>query len=341
MSQDEASDQTPSLLRDLLGWYSFVLLGLGMRTGLLDALVAGPGTAAELAARAGVDERNAFEWLRGVTAAGHALHQDGSFSLSPETELQLSPHFPVDMRAVVDVTLEAPAVFDDVVDAVRSGAGVPPSAYAAVSAAGARINTPTYAAALVQEWIPLAHGMSDRLRAGGSVADLAAGNGDAAALVAAAFPASRVFAYDLMPTTRTEAPENLTLRVADVRELPDDGPFDLVYCLDAFHHLGDPAPMLLQARSVLAPDGVLMIAETGMSGDLDQDVAEPLALIAYGAGLMYCLQESLSTGGGGYSGGDGTQWVVDALSQAGFSSIEVSHSPTGYAVITASPGSTA
>ena len=339
-TQDPAPDETPTLLRDLFGWYSLVLLGLGMRAGLLDALLAGPGTAAEVAERAGVDDRNAYEWLRGMTAAGHAVHDDGRFSVSPGTASQLGPEFPADMRAVLDITLEAPALFGRVIEAITTGTGVPPDAFAALAAAGGRINTPTYAGALVPEWIELT-GVSERLRAGGSVADLAAGNGDAAALVATAFPASRVVAYDIIPTTRVQSPANLTMRAADVRELPDDGPFDLVYCLDALHHLGDPVPVLLQARKVLAHDGVLMIAESGMTGDLDQDVADPFAVVAYGAGLLYCLQESLASGGGGRSGGDGSEWVVDALAEAGFGSVAVSPSPTGYAIITASPMSSA
>ena len=241
MPEDDAQDQTPTLIRDLVGWYSFTLLGFGMRSGLLDALMAGPATTPELAARAGVDERNAYEWLRGLTAGGHALHQDGAFTISPETSFLLSPEFAVDMRAVLGITLDAPALFDDVIEAMRTGAGVPSQKYGQLGSAAGRVNTPTYAAALVQEWIELVPGMSGRLRDGARAADIAAGNGDAAALVATAFPAAQVVAYDVLPSTRAESPTNLTTQVADVRELPDDGPFDLVYCLDAFHHSATPS----------------------------------------------------------------------------------------------------
>ena len=124
---------------------------------------------------------------------------------------------------------------------------------------------------------------------------------------------------------------------ADARELPDDGPFDLVYCLDAFHHLGDPLPVLREVRKALAPDGVVMIAETSMSGDLDEDAPDPFSVVVYGAGLIYCLQESLHSGGAGRSGGDGLGWIEAALRDAGFGSVRITPSETGYAVITASP----
>jgi hypothetical protein len=48
-------------MRDLFGWYSMTLLGLDLRTGLLEALLEAPGAAEEVPARAGVDQRNAFE----------------------------------------------------------------------------------------------------------------------------------------------------------------------------------------------------------------------------------------------------------------------------------------
>jgi SAM-dependent methyltransferase len=334
MADHESSP--PTLLRDLFGWYSITLLALGMRSGLLDALVAGPATAGELAERAGVDSRNVHEWARGMTAGGHASHDRGTFTLSPETAQILGPGFPADLRAVLAFTQEVPSVFDQVVDAMRSGKGVPYDAYREIGAAAGRVNTPAYAAALVPEWIQSVPGLHDRLQSGGAVADLAAGNGDAGMLVARAYPATRVVGYDLSSTSRDDLPDNLRMCVADARDLPDDGPFDLVYCLDSFHHLGDPAPVLARARKVLAPHGVLMIVEAGMSGDVDEDVADPFSVVVYACGLMYCLQENLHAGGGAHSNADGPGWIVDALLEAGFASVDVNPSPTGFAVITAS-----
>lgn len=221
--------------------------------------------------------------------------------------------------------------------AIASGVGVPPTSYAAMSAAAGKVNLPTYRHALVDEWIAGVPGLPERLAAGGTVADVAAGGGDAAALVATAFPQARVHAYDIVDGARDDLPGNAQFRQANASSMPDDGPFDLVYILDSFHHLGDPALVLAGIRRNLAPGGTVMIVEAGMSGQVDQDVADPFAVVVYGCGLLYCLQESLSAGRA-HSNADGSGWVEAALAEAGFTMIAVTPSETGFAVITATVG---
>jgi len=330
----EETHAVPAFLRDLFGWYSMVLLGLGRRTGLLDALLSGPGTAEEIAARAGADTRNAFEWLRGLAAAGHVSHAGGVFTVDQTTAMIFSPEFLVDARSVVDFTVAVPSLYDDVVAAMHEGSGVPFGTFDALSALAGKVNGPTYAAALVGEWIAGVPGLTGQLEAGAVVADLASGNGDAAALVAKAFPQSRVVGYDIVAKSRDDLPSNVDLRVADARELPDDGPFDLVICLDSFHHLGDPAPVLTQVRNVLTPGGVMMVVESDLSGDLDADSANPFAIVVYACGVLYCLQENLAAGGSGHSNGDGPGWVIEAMTAAGFEGLTVTPSEAGYNVIT-------
>jgi hypothetical protein len=58
----DAQHATPKFLADLFGWYSMTMLAVGARTGLLDALREGPGSAEEIAGRAGADRRNTLEW---------------------------------------------------------------------------------------------------------------------------------------------------------------------------------------------------------------------------------------------------------------------------------------
>jgi SAM-dependent methyltransferase len=328
------SHDLPLFVRDLVGWYSIALLGLGRTTGLLEALFEGPGTAAEIAARAGVDTRNAFEWLRGLTAAGHVTHRAGVFSAADETSMVFGAGFPVDARKVLDFTMAAPAVNALAAQAIRSGQGIRSDQLTALSSAAGGVNSPTYAATLVTEWIAGIEGLTATLQKGGSAADLAAGNGDAAGLIATAFPAATVIGYDIAPTPRAGLPSNVEMTTADVRDLPETMSFDFVYCLDSFHHFGDPALVLAQARKVLAPDGVVMIVESDLTGDIDADSANPFAVVVYACGLLYCLQENLASGGTGHSNGDGPQWVMDAMTAAGFSDVSATASAAGYNVIT-------
>jgi SAM-dependent methyltransferase len=330
-------DQPPSLplpLEHLRGWYAIVMLALGRRTGLLDALLAGPGTGDELAERAGVDARNSREWLGALTAAGHAVHEDGVYSAAPDLAAACSPDFPIDLRAALDLSLVAPRVADEVAAAVQHGQGVGPGVFAEVSAIAGAINTPTYESVLVDDWMTSVPGLRDALDAGIRVAELAPGNGDAAVLVGRAFPRSTVVGWDVVATERDDLPPNVRLEVRDARALEHGEAFDLVYAIDAFHHFGAPEPVLAAVLRVLAPGGVLLLVEGGLTGDLDTDRHDPFAVIAYGAGLFYCLQENLAAGGDGRTGGDGTGWILEALSAAGFADVGSRSVETGNVVIT-------
>jgi SAM-dependent methyltransferase len=333
----DSEGQPPRFVTHLIGWYAMTALAVGSRTGLLDALVDSPGTAEQIASRAGVDPRNAVEWLRAMTAAGHATYDAGRFGLSPETAMVLGPGFPVDARAVVEWVAGASSTLDAVAEAVRSGRGIDPGTYnRAFGAPGARINTPIYRAALVDEWIGGVPGLADRLQQPGArIGDLACGNGDAAATMAQAFPTALVVGYDnadLAPSA--PLPGNVTISRDDVRTLAD-ADFDLVTCLDSFHHFGEPSLAARQARGLLRPGGVLLVAESALSGDLSADAGDPMSVIPYASSLLYCLQENLAQGGTGVSSGDGPDWLTDALATSGFHDVTSRESPTGYRITTA------
>lgn len=143
--------------------------------------------------------------------------------------------------------------------------------------------------------------------------------------------------FDLDPGVagREELPSNVMLRAADARALPDCGEFDLVVCLDSLHHLGEPGAVLQQVHKILRHGGRFLVAESSFTGDLTVDSANPFALIAYSASLLYCLQENLVAGGAGNTPSDGPAWITEALAANGFSEVSVRASETGYDIITA------
>jgi SAM-dependent methyltransferase len=267
-----------------------------------------------------------------MTAAGYLTHSAGHFRATEMTRMTFGPQFPFSVRSILDGLWAAPQAYEDVVAAVRSGDGIAGEGLAPY-APFVGVNTPLYETALVADWIAAVPGLSETLTRGGRVAELAPGNGNAAAVVGRAFPNSTVVGYDLSPQPVPDLPSNVSIRQADARELPDEGPFDLVYCLDALHHMGDPMSVLKGVHRALAPGGVVLVAENDLTGDLDQDVENPGALIAYASSVVYCLQEALAGGGDVHSCAEGTQWVVDALDGAGFRDVGVHHSETGYAIV--------
>ena len=229
------------------------LLQIGRRTGLLDAVLAEGGTAQEIGDRAGADHRNADEWLRGMTVAGYLTHSDGRFDATRDDRGRPSGPVPV-LRDL------------DPGRALGSAAGVRrrgrrsavrrryPGERLAPYAPFVGVNTPTYEMALVEDWIAAVPGLSDTLTGGARVAEVAPGNGSAAAVLGRAFPSSTVVGYDLSPQTLPNLPANVSIRAADARDLPGEGPFDLVYCLDALHHMSDPASVLQGVHRALAPE---------------------------------------------------------------------------------------
>ena len=102
---------------------------------------------------------------------------------------------------------------------------------------------------------------------------------------------------------------------------------------DTLGGMSDPASVLTGVHRALAPGGVALVAENDLTGDLDQDAQDPSAVIAYASSVIYCLQEALAGGGVVHSCAEGTQWVIDAMEQAGFAEVTIHHSETGYAII--------
>src|SRR3954464_15974524 len=95
------SDQLPLLIRHLLGFYAMETLAMGRTSGALAALADMPGSAAEIAESAGLDERNVGLWLRAMSAAGHAQHDSGRYTFDEETAALLGPAYSLYLGAAL------------------------------------------------------------------------------------------------------------------------------------------------------------------------------------------------------------------------------------------------
>src|SRR5918912_4035475 len=93
VDQAKVEEFAEKAVGDFSGMMAVALCHIGDRLGLFKALAhGGPATAAELAERAGIDERYAAEWLRGLSAAGYLEYdgQAGRYLLSSEHALVLA-----------------------------------------------------------------------------------------------------------------------------------------------------------------------------------------------------------------------------------------------------------
>ena len=226
---------------------------IGDRLGLFRAMAgAGPVTAERLASKAGVNPRYALEWLRAMASSSYIDYHpaSGAFELPAEhAAVLVDEESPLFCAGIPEGTVADILMVPRVLSAVRSGKGIPYSDYPAETFDSIeRSSKPEYRHLLTQQWLPAVPGVVDRLRAGGSAADLGSGAGLASIAIAQAYPSARAFGFEPYAPSVARASQNardagLAARVQfstfDGVHVPR-GPFDLITINYALHHAGDP-----------------------------------------------------------------------------------------------------
>ena len=287
------------------------LAALGDRLGLFKTLAAsGPSTSAELAARAGIVERYAREWLGGMTSAGYVTYDPATrrFALPPEHVAALADEGgPMFVGGVHEMLLSASSVVDRVAEAFRAGGGVPQSAYDDRFWDGMeRFSGGWYDNLLVQQWLPAMPDVQRKLRDGADVADVGCGRGRALIRLAQAYPASRYVGYDAFaPSVERATAQAREAGVADrvryeVRDAASDlpGPVDVITTFDVIHDAVDPVAVLRSIFRALKPDGIYVCLDANCSDKLEENTG-PIGSIFHGISILYCMTTSLAGGGAG------------------------------------------
>ncbi|WP_290057929.1 class I SAM-dependent methyltransferase [Amycolatopsis solani] len=331
----EETDFAAHLTAVMTGSALTMLIGVGHRTGLFAAAAGGPATSAGLAARAGLEERYVREWLGAMVTGGIFTYDDGEYAFPPshakfllgETASNLMPSL---------LTLSAfTGILPELERAFAEGGGVPRSAYGPhLEALGAKTGDSwkhIYREHLVDGFFGAVPGLTERLAAGVRVLDLGCGTGNAIAVAAEAFPASRFTGVDINPGVVGQARENTAhlpnaeFAVGDAAELA--GEFDVITAFDAVHDQDRPDVVLRRIRGALAPDGLFFMVDTNFSADVARNVGHPLAALCYSISLMYCTTTSLAEGGAALGAMWGTEKARELLADAGFRHVEVLGSP--------------
>jgi SAM-dependent methyltransferase len=287
------------------------LAALGDRLGLFKTLAAsGPATSAEIAARAGIVERYAREWLGGMTSAGYVTYDPVTrrFALPPEHVAALADEGgPMFFGGVYEMLLSASSVVDRVAEAFRAGGGVPQSAYDDRFWDGMeRFSGGWYDNLLVQQWLPAMPDVQRRLRDGADMVDVGCGRGRALIRLAQAYPASRYVGYDAFaPSVERATAQAREAGVADrvryeVRDAASDlpGPVDVITTFDVIHDAVDPVAVLRSIFRALKPDGIYVCLEANCSDKLEENTG-PIGSIFHGISILYCMTTSLACGGAG------------------------------------------
>jgi 2-polyprenyl-3-methyl-5-hydroxy-6-metoxy-1,4-benzoquinol methylase len=330
------------LFRATIGAFDLGGVYVGDRLGLYRALDAqGPMSAAGLARAAGIHERYAVEWLEQQAASaildvidsddgvqrfllppGHAeaLVDEESLSyVSPFSRLLVACLRPIDA----------------LLDAYRSGGGVPYADYGADLHEGqAAFTRPLFSRLLAQEWLPSVPEIHARLQADppARIADIACGGGISSIAMARGYPKVRVDGIDLDAASVELARRHLTGsgvedRVSfDVRDAADPAlahRYDLITVFEALHDMSYPVEVLRAARALLAEGGVVLVGDE-RTADSFGAPADELERLYYGFSILHCLPVGMVGEGAVGTGTVMRPATVEAYAHsAGFTEVEV------------------
>jgi 2-polyprenyl-3-methyl-5-hydroxy-6-metoxy-1,4-benzoquinol methylase len=317
---------------------------LGIRLGLYRTLAdGGPLMPSELAERAGVNERYAREWLEQQAATGILEVIGPAAGVETRTYVLPEGHD----EALLDegsLNFIAPAArllvactrpLDDVVEAFKTGAGVPYASYGTDLHEGqAGFTRPMFEQLLGTEWLPSVPEIDARLRADppARVADLACGEGCSTIAIARAYPKVRVDGVDADEASIVAARRHLAasgvddrvaFRVGDAAALEPSGDYDLVHIFESLHDMSYPVEVLTAARGLLVDGGAVLVGDERV-GETFTAPADDLERFYYGFSVLHCLPVGMVGDG---AAGTGTvmrpETVRRYAEEAGFSTVDI------------------
>jgi 2-polyprenyl-3-methyl-5-hydroxy-6-metoxy-1,4-benzoquinol methylase len=281
---------------------------LGRRLGyyrLLDEF--GPATSVQLASRSGTDERYAREWLEQQATAGFltvdrpaASHKDRRYELPAAhrpvlVDTEALEHF----LPVATLAWGVGRPIDELVEAYRSGAGVPYERYGreVVEAIGAA-NRPQFTH-LLGEWVGAVPEIDQRLREDppARIADVACGTGWSSIALARAYPKVTVDALDIDATSIEIAQANVTeaglqgrihMRIHEAASPHLGDTYDLITIFEALHDMNQPVAALRAARESLTEQGGVLVADERVA-ERFQSPGDELERLNYAFSVLHCL----------------------------------------------------
>jgi len=314
-----------------------LMVSVGHRTGLFDSMRGlTPSTSAEIAAKAGLDERYVREWLGAVVVAGvvEADPDTNRYWLPPEHAAFLSRAAAADNMAVFAQYISVlGSVEDDIVECFRKGGGVPYERFPRFHAVMAEDSGQSVLSSLESHIVPLIPGLDRGLAAGMRVLDVGCGSGRIMSRLAEIYPNSRFVGVDLsleaIELARTEASrkglQNIEFVAADLSDFhlkADSESFDLITTFDAVHDQARPRNVLKGIYRALKSDGVYLMQDIRASSYLHKNFGHPLGTLLYTISCMHCMTVSLAQGGEGLGAMWGEEKTREYLTEAGFRSIE-------------------
>ena len=188
-------------------------------------------------------------------------------------------------------------------EAFRTGGGVPWADYGDDLWQGqGDFNRPLLRNQLAQELLPQVPDIHAKLQSGALVADLACGVGWSSIALARGYPKTIVHGFDLDEHAIAEARRNatklgvddrVTFHIRDVADGPVSGGYDLATIFEAVHDLSRPVEVLRAARTVLKPEGSVLVMDENVNETFTAP-SNDVERLMYGASILICLPNGLA-----------------------------------------------
>lgn len=314
-----------------------LMASIGHRTGLFDVMrELAPATSAEIAARAGLNERYVREWLGAMVTAG-VIEVDPTtecYRLPAEHASFLTRAAAADNMAVFTQYISLlGGVEDDIVECFRKGGGVPYERFPRFHAVMAEDSGQSVLSSLESHVLPLVPELTERLARGIRVLDVGCGRGRIINRLARLFPKSRFTGMDLsaqaIEAGRREASTNgldnaefVPVDLSDFEDKAESDSFDFITTFDAVHDQAKPLSVLKGIYRALRSDGVYLMQDIRGSSHVHNNITHPLGTLLYTVSCMHCMTVSLAQGGEGLGAMWGEERTREYLQRAGFRSIE-------------------
>jgi SAM-dependent methyltransferase len=313
-----------------------LMISVGHRTGLFDVLSRmPPATAAEIAARAGLNERYVREWL-GAMVTGGVVDVDPAdmrFSLPAEHARFLTRSAGADNMAVFTQYISVlGGVEDEIVACFREGGGVPYEKFPRFHEVMAEDSGQSVLSSLESHILPLVPGLTERLSTGVRMLDAGCGSGRILNRLATLYARTQFvgmdFSRDAVARAREEASQagldNVEFIEVDLSDFDSTAPpeaFDFITTFDAVHDQARPLNLLKGIHRALKADGIYLMQDISGTSHVHKDVEHPIGTFLYAISCMHCMTVSLAQGGEGLGAMWGEEKTREYLQRAGFRSV--------------------
>jgi SAM-dependent methyltransferase len=314
---------------------------LGVRLGLYEALAgAGAMTPGALAAKAGIAERYAQEWLEQQAVAGIVDVEDTSkpalerrFTLSnAHAHVLLDDDSEACMKPCAAVVPWVGKAIDIMVEEFRRGDGAAFGLFD-LHDIQAAFTRPVFANHLTQSWLPALPDVEAKLNAGGRVriAEVGCGEGLAAITIARAYPNAEIDGFDLDDASIASArkaaadagvSDRARFEVRDAADPTIAGDYDLVLAIEMLHDVPDPVGILRTMKTLAGVSGAVLVVDERTEDTFTVPTNE-MERFFYSFSTLHCLAVSMQDGGAGTGTVMRGDTVRDYARAAGFGDIEV------------------